>query len=170
MHRGFTAQKLMTMVVRRIGRADSLSVGRSVPTFSLAFFPEGRDLLTYSYQSLGLGLYNGVAGLITEPSKGLREEGAVGFAKGLGKGTAGLLTKTTTGMLGTCDFYVQTLIYVTASVGIFAYPAQGIYKSIVTSSNPRLLQEKVATRNGALLYVDDGLRRQVLQRFRQISA
>jgi hypothetical protein len=40
--------------------------------------------------------------MITEPSKGMKEEGAVGFAKGLGKGTMGLLTKTSTGNPGTC--------------------------------------------------------------------
>jgi hypothetical protein len=113
-----------------------------------------------------------VAGLITEPSKGFKEEGAVGFAKGLGKGTVGLLTKASTGKLGMrgiCTTTRTLLTRLTASVGILAYPAQGIYKSIVTRSNPRLLQEKVATRNGALPYVDDGSRRNILQGFRQIS-
>jgi sterol 3beta-glucosyltransferase len=50
-----------------------------------------------------------VAGLITEPSKGLKEEGAVGFAKGLGKGTVGLLTKTSTGMLGVYAAHTQEI-------------------------------------------------------------
>jgi len=40
--------------------------------------------------------------MITEPSKGMKEEGAVGFAKGLGKAKMGLLTKTSTGMLEIC--------------------------------------------------------------------
>lgn len=112
-----------------------------------------------------------MAGLITEPSKGLKEEGAVGFAKGLGKGTVGLLTKTTTGMLKIRRVYERNLLtYLTASVGIFAYPAQGIYKSIVTKGNPRLLQEKVATRNRVSNHVDNGVRNQVLQGFQELSA
>jgi hypothetical protein len=43
-------------------------------------------------------LYNGIAGLGTEPYKGMKEEGAVGFLKGVGKGSIGLVTKTGTGM------------------------------------------------------------------------
>jgi hypothetical protein len=37
-------------------------------------------------KSLGWGLWDGVAGLVTEPADGARREGAVGFGKGLGRG------------------------------------------------------------------------------------
>ncbi|EGY20852.1 UDP-glucose,sterol transferase [Verticillium dahliae VdLs.17] len=43
-------------------------------------------------KALGLGLYNSVTGLVTEPYKGAKKEGAVGFMKGVGKGSVELVT------------------------------------------------------------------------------
>ena len=60
------------------------------------------------------GMADGLSGLFTEPIQGMKQEGALGFAKGTGKGVLGLATKTTS-----------------AAIGIVAYPGQGISKSIV---------------------------------------
>jgi hypothetical protein len=44
-------------------------------------------------KEFGLGWYDGVTGLVTQPWKGARKEGASGLFKGIGKGMAGLVTK-----------------------------------------------------------------------------
>ena len=44
-----------------------------------------------------MGLYNSVTGLVTEPYKGAKTEGTVGFLKGIGKGSVGFVTKSGTG-------------------------------------------------------------------------
>ncbi|KAF2640378.1 sterol glucosyltransferase [Massarina eburnea CBS 473.64] len=59
------------------------------------------------------GMVDGVHGLVREPSEGLKSGGGLGLAKGVGKGTLGFLTKTTS-----------------AALGIVAYPGDGICKSI----------------------------------------
>ena len=44
-------------------------------------------------KEFGLGLYDGVTGLVTQPWKGAQKEGASGFFKGIGKGMGGFVTK-----------------------------------------------------------------------------
>ncbi|RPA95108.1 UDP-Glycosyltransferase/glycogen phosphorylase [Choiromyces venosus 120613-1] len=44
-------------------------------------------------KGLGLGLYDGVSGIFTQPIQGAREEGAAGFLKGFGKGIGGVVLK-----------------------------------------------------------------------------
>lgn len=44
-----------------------------------------RSMLT-SVQGFGFGLYDGITGLVTDPYKGAKKEGAVGFVKGVGQG------------------------------------------------------------------------------------
>ncbi|KAF7118656.1 hypothetical protein CNMCM5793_008194 [Aspergillus hiratsukae] len=62
------------------------------------------------------GMLEGVSGLVTQPIKGGKEEGALGVVKGLAKGTAGFMTKIPS-----------------AGLGLVAYPFQGIVKSIESS-------------------------------------
>ncbi|KAH6628959.1 UDP-glucose,sterol transferase [Boeremia exigua] len=59
------------------------------------------------------GMTDGFTGLFMQPYNEAKREGALGFAKGLGKGTVGFVTKTAS-----------------ATLGIVAYPGQGITKSI----------------------------------------
>ncbi|KAJ9662528.1 hypothetical protein H2201_006016 [Coniosporium apollinis] len=59
------------------------------------------------------GMYEGLTDIFVLPYKGKEEEGAVGVAKGLGKGLVSLTAKTGAGI-----------------VGLAAYPGLGIYKSI----------------------------------------
>lgn len=42
---------------------------------------------------------DGVTGVVTKPISGAREEGVEGFFKGLGKGTIGLVTRPTAGIV-----------------------------------------------------------------------
>ncbi|KAF1969012.1 UDP-Glycosyltransferase/glycogen phosphorylase [Bimuria novae-zelandiae CBS 107.79] len=60
------------------------------------------------------GMADGVTGLYSQPVQGAKEEDALGFAKGAGKGIIGLATKTTS-----------------AAIGMVAYPGQGITKSLI---------------------------------------
>src|SRR4051812_6077055 len=47
-----------------------------------------------------LGIFDGISGLVTQPMQGAKEEGAVGFMKGVGKGFGGLLIKPIAGVHG----------------------------------------------------------------------
>ena len=38
-------------------------------------------------------MYDGIAGLVTQPLRGAEKEGAAGLFKGIGKGIAGLILK-----------------------------------------------------------------------------
>lgn len=64
-------------------------------------------------KSFAHGMTDGISGLFMKPAQGVKEEGALGLAKGIGKGTVGFASKA-------CS----------ATVGIVAYPSQGIYKSV----------------------------------------
>ncbi|KAI5844370.1 hypothetical protein DFP73DRAFT_513109 [Morchella snyderi] len=44
-------------------------------------------------KGLSLGLYDGVSGLVMQPLRGAKEEGAVGLVKGFGKGVGGIILK-----------------------------------------------------------------------------
>ncbi|KAI4717975.1 UDP-Glycosyltransferase/glycogen phosphorylase [Aureobasidium sp. EXF-10727] len=64
-------------------------------------------------KTFAYGLYDGIAGLGVQPYKDYKKSGGVGIATGLGKGLAGLVTKPGAAM-----------------VGVLAYPAAGIAKSV----------------------------------------
>ncbi|KAH7369987.1 glycosyltransferase family 1 protein [Rhexocercosporidium sp. MPI-PUGE-AT-0058] len=68
-------------------------------------------------KTLGYGFMDGLSGTTTKPYKGAKEGGWAGFGKGLGKGGAGLVTGPGAGMFG-----------------LFAYPLQGMYKSMIPST------------------------------------
>ena len=49
-------------------------------------------------QSFLYGMSEGLTDIFVQPYKGAKEGGALGVVKGVGKGTAALATKTTSGM------------------------------------------------------------------------
>ena len=57
-------------------------------------------------QSLGMGVYKGVTGVVMDPLKGAQRGGVEGFFKGMGKGLAGVIAKPTAGLI---DLTSQTL-------------------------------------------------------------
>ncbi|KAF7514854.1 hypothetical protein G7054_g14948 [Neopestalotiopsis clavispora] len=69
-------------------------------------------------KNFGSGFSHGITGFFTQPYKGTKEEGTLGFLKGAGKGTIGLVTKPGAAMFG-----------------LIAYPAQGIYKTIKAANS-----------------------------------
>ena len=44
-------------------------------------------------KEFGLGMYDGITGLVTQPLRGAKKEGASGFVKGMGKGIGGVVLK-----------------------------------------------------------------------------
>lgn len=70
------------------------------------------------------GFADGLSGLVTQPYKDVKKNGAAGLATGLGKGLTGLVTKTGAGMFGT-----------------LAYPATGIAKSIKSAAHRQTRKE-----------------------------
>jgi UDP:flavonoid glycosyltransferase YjiC (YdhE family) len=62
-------------------------------------------------KEFGLGMYDGITGIVTQPWKGARKEGIGGFAKGFGKGIGGLVAKPSA-----------------AAFGIVGYTMKGIHK------------------------------------------
>ncbi|KAJ4346070.1 hypothetical protein N0V95_005745 [Ascochyta clinopodiicola] len=74
-------------------------------------------------KNFAFGMYDGFSDLFIRPYEEAKKDGALGFAKGLGKGVLGFTSKTAS-----------------AAVGIVAYPGEGICKSIrhaVYSENRR---------------------------------
>ncbi|TGO38548.1 hypothetical protein BHYA_0072g00110 [Botrytis hyacinthi] len=69
-------------------------------------------------KSMGFGVVDGFTGFFTQPIKGAIQEGGKGFLKGVGKGTAGVITKPASGIFG-----------------LVSYPALGLYKSLSTSTH-----------------------------------
>ncbi|KAH6889706.1 hypothetical protein B0T10DRAFT_39116 [Thelonectria olida] len=75
------------------------------------------------------GMSEGFSDLVVQPYKGGREGGALGAAKGVGKGLLGMTSKT-----------------VSAAVGIVAYPGHGIYQSIRSLSKSEVRKQIMGAR------------------------
>lgn len=45
-----------------------------------------------------MGMFEGITGLVRDPIRGAKKEGAAGFIKGFGKGIAGITLKPSAGM------------------------------------------------------------------------
>ncbi|KPI45216.1 Sterol 3-beta-glucosyltransferase UGT80A2 [Cyphellophora attinorum] len=64
-------------------------------------------------KEFGLGWYDGVTGLVTQPWKGAQKDGAGGFVKGIGKGVGGFFAKP---LAGGC--------------GVLGYTMKGVHKEV----------------------------------------
>jgi vacuolar protein sorting-associated protein 13A/C len=51
------------------------------------------------FSSAGTSIWSGVSGVFTKPIEGAKDGGVGGFIKGVGKGGAGLVTKTVSGVV-----------------------------------------------------------------------
>ena len=56
-----------------------------------------RSGLKVAGKEFGLGLFDGISGLVTQPLRGAEKEGAAGLVKGFGKGIGGIVTKPAAG-------------------------------------------------------------------------
>ncbi|KAF2668161.1 UDP-Glycosyltransferase/glycogen phosphorylase [Microthyrium microscopicum] len=64
-------------------------------------------------KEFGVGLFDGITGLITQPMQGAKKEGGAGFIKGIGRGLAGIVVKPSA-----------------AAYALPAYAMMGVYKEI----------------------------------------
>lgn len=88
-------QRLMGEEVRDVGKVTDWRSGSAVAA-----------------KNFGFGFYDGITGIITRPIVEAKRGGTLGFFKGVGQGSLGMVTKPGSAMFG-----------------LFAYPAQGVYKS-----------------------------------------
>ena len=51
------------------------------------------------FSSAGTSIWSGVSGVFTKPIEGAKNDGVGGFLRGVGRGGAGLVTKTVSGMV-----------------------------------------------------------------------
>ncbi|KAL2270208.1 hypothetical protein VTJ83DRAFT_2392 [Remersonia thermophila] len=58
-------------------------------------------------KEFGLGFYDGLAGLVTQPLRGAEKEGRMGFVKGMGKGLGGVFLKTASAMFALPAYTAQ---------------------------------------------------------------
>lgn len=58
-------------------------------------------------REFGLGWYDGITGLVTQPWRGAQQNGATGFVKGVGKGIGGFVAKPTAAMVGVLGHSMQ---------------------------------------------------------------
>lgn len=87
-------------------------------------------------KNFATGMREGFTGVWTQPMQAA-DEGALGVAKGIMKGTVGLATKVPSGeclfaFLLFCEG-VYLCVFLIAALGLVAYPAHGICKSIHTA-------------------------------------
>jgi hypothetical protein len=101
-------------------------------------------------KSFGLGIGDAVRDLGRQPAEGMAKEGAWGALKGVAKGTGGLLSKTASG-----------------SLGLVAYPGQGIAKSLWALTHGEAGKRVIEARRLEGLWragnVDDNVRHTVLR-------
>ena len=88
-----------------------------------------RSGLKAAGKGLGLGTYDGITGLFTQPVRGAKKEGAAGFMKGVGKGIGGLILKPGAGVWG-----------------VPGYAAQGIYREMRKHFDPSVEGYIIAAR------------------------
>lgn len=94
--------------------------------------------IAFGAKAVVFGVVDGVAGLFILPYKGAKQEGAIGAAKGVGKGIAGLSSKLFTGMwFQLWRFIDSDWNHPTATIGSATYPLQGFYKSIWRLANSK---------------------------------
>eukprot|EP01127_Copromyxa_protea_P000018 TRINITY_DN10018_c0_g1_i1.p1 TRINITY_DN10018_c0_g1~~TRINITY_DN10018_c0_g1_i1.p1 ORF type:complete len:2161 (-),score=353.61 TRINITY_DN10018_c0_g1_i1:18-6164(-) len=61
--------------------------------------------LAMGLRDFSAGVYKGVTGMVLDPTRGIQEEGTIGFFKGLGSGMAGAIVKP---MVGAIDLVTRT--------------------------------------------------------------
>ena len=70
-------------------------------------------------EEFAFGIYDGVTGLVTQPYRGVKENGAKGLAQGIGKGVLG--------------FFLKDLAAIIGPVG---YTLKGVHKEMVKGKQP----------------------------------
>ena len=80
-----------------------------------------------------LGIYDGVTGLVLQPYHGARDNGALGFAQGIGKGFGGFVLKD-----------------LAAIISPFAYTMKGVHKELIKGRQPTAFIRKARQLQGGI--------------------
>ncbi|KAF2401617.1 UDP-Glycosyltransferase/glycogen phosphorylase [Trichodelitschia bisporula] len=108
-------------------------------------------------REFGLGVFDGITGLVTQPLKGAKEEGAAGFIKGMGRGMAGVVAKTSAG-----------------GFALPAYAMKGVYKAVQQALGPSVEGYIVAARTAQgweeFVGVDAGVKAEVVRAYLEVLA
>ncbi|RGP74453.1 hypothetical protein FLONG3_6012 [Fusarium longipes] len=111
---------------------------------------------TVAAKNFGYGFYEGITNIVTKPMKGAKEEGTLGFFKGLSKGSLDMVTKPGSAMFG-----------------LLAYPAQGIYKSAKSQQRRKVKRSlengRTATMHSTQYFSSQDSHEQVLRRFEELN-
>lgn len=103
-------------------------------------------------QELGLGFWNGITGLVTQPIEGAKKEGGAGFLKGIGRGIAGVVVKPGAGIYG-----------------LPGYAMKGIYKEVQLrfgkSVNNYIIAARTAQGWEMFLAIDKEEQSQIVHRY-----
>jgi hypothetical protein len=107
------------------------------------------------FQEFGLGFFDGISGLVTQPLEGAKNEGATGFIKGFGRGISGLVVK--------------------PAAGIYALPGyamKGVYKEIQkqfgASVNNYIIAARTAQGWEAWLETDKEFQMELVHRYLKV--
>ncbi|CAM1510161.1 Fc.00g004960.m01.CDS01 [Cosmosporella sp. VM-42] len=85
--------------IPRLYNDDTVRPVEKVTDFSTGIKVAGKEL--------GYGLFDGIAGLVTQPYRGAEKEGVQGLIKGFGKGIGGFFVKPAAGMWGVPAYAMQ---------------------------------------------------------------
>jgi hypothetical protein len=100
-------------------------------------------------KEFGMGLFDGISGLVTQPVNGAKQGGAGGFLKGIGKGIAGVVVKPSA-----------------AAYALPAYAMMGVYKEIQKRLGENvgsyIIAARVAQGYGEWLETDEATRRDII--------
>ncbi|RPA72901.1 UDP-Glycosyltransferase/glycogen phosphorylase [Ascobolus immersus RN42] len=103
-------------------------------------------------RGLGLGFWDGITGLVTQPLAGAKEGGAAGFMKGVGKGLGGIVLKPGAGIFG-----------------VSGYAMEGIYREVVKMRKSGIDSHLMAVHMADGLLQSEGLtdedRREIMRAF-----
>ncbi|KAF2222008.1 hypothetical protein BDZ85DRAFT_264741 [Elsinoe ampelina] len=95
---------------------------------------DAKSGFTTAGKQFGLGWYDGITGLVTQPWQGAQKDGVGGLVAGIGKGVAGFIAKPLAG-----------------SVGILGYPMKGLHRQVQNTFN-RNLQTYISASRAAQGY------------------
>lgn len=118
------------------------------------------------------GLYNGISGLVTQPSRGLQESGGKGLATGIGKGLGGAFFKPTAGKV---LYYAIEMVLNRFSLGLFGlagFPLDGLHKyvrgSLSKSKSKDIIGSRITQGIEEMLTASDEEQRMVIQRWHEL--
>ena len=101
------------------------------------------------------GFGDGIGGFFYKPYKGARDEGALGFAKGCGKGLTGIVIEPISSTHGSqlCLLVNLSTHPMTGAFGVFGYTGDGISKSLDRAIHGKTMKHVMASKQAEAEYL-----------------